>query len=115
MTLAWYPFYWGDYSKKTMHLTQGQHGAYILFLHWIYTTGTPVPHRQRFSIARAMTEQERSDATAILVMFFKRRGQCWHNAKADEVIEESTIKHSRRVEARKAWGLFQGWQCYKNS
>lgn len=103
--LHWFPFYWGKYSNKTMHLTQAQHGAYILFLHWIYTTEKPIPHKQRFSIARASLDLERSDASFVLEQFFVRRGQFWHNETAEKVIVESKEKHERRARAGQIGGL----------
>lgn len=105
MTLPWYPFLWANYSNKTMHLSQGQHGAYILFLHWIYTTETPIPHKQRYSIARATLDLERSDASLVLDQFFTRKGQNWHNEKAEEVMTESHQKHQRYVTAGQLGGL----------
>jgi uncharacterized protein YdaU (DUF1376 family) len=40
--LSYYPFYWADYSSKTYNLTQGQHGAYMLLLRHIYSTGKSI-------------------------------------------------------------------------
>lgn len=104
MTQPWYPFYWSDYSGKTMHLTMGQHGAYMLFLRWIYTTGKPIPDKQRYSIARAMVEQEKSDADAVLSEFFTLNDGHWSNDRAFEVMDEQEIKHQRRVNAGKLGG-----------
>lgn len=88
-----------------MHLTQAQHGAYILFLHWIYTTEKPIPHKQRFSIARASLDLERSDASFVLEQFFLRKGQFWRNEMAEKVIVESKEKHERRARAGQIGGL----------
>ena len=88
-----------------MHLTQGQHGAYILFLHWIYTTGTPIPHKQRFSIARATLDLERGDASLVLEQFFVRKGAHWRNEKAEKVIADSHQKHERYVTSGQLGGL----------
>jgi uncharacterized protein YdaU (DUF1376 family) len=87
-----------------MHLTQGQHGAYMLFLRWIYTTGTPVPHKQRFSIALARLDLERSDATAVLETFFTRKGDAWHNARATETIADADKKHKKLAAAGREGG-----------
>lgn len=105
MTQAWYPFYWSDYSGKTMHLSMGQHGAYMLFLRWVYTTEKPIPHKQRYSIARAMLEQERSDADFVLSEFFIREGDEWRSNRADAVINETKNRHERRVNAGKKGGI----------
>lgn len=100
----WYPFYWSDYSGKTLHLTQGQHGAYMLLLRWVYTNNAPVPHKQRYSIAMARLDLERSDADAVLAEFFVRRGDGWHNQKAEEVIQDAHQRHQKYVEAGRAGG-----------
>lgn len=104
-TKAWYPFYWSDYSGKTMHLTQGQHGAYLLFLRYIYTTEKPIPHKQRYSIARALTKQERADADAVLAEFFdKNFCDEWKNSRAFDVINAQAESYQRRAAAGKKGG-----------
>ncbi|UEM08087.1 YdaU family protein (plasmid) [Skermanella rosea] len=104
MTQPWYPFYWGDYSAKTLHLTQAQHGAFILLLRYIYTTGKPIPDEHRFSIARASLEQERSDVDFVLTSFFTLIDGVWRNQKAEEIITEAEQKHEARVKAGKKGG-----------
>lgn len=103
-TLAWYPFYWGDYSKKTMHLSQGEHGAYLLLLRWIYTTEKPIPHKARYSIAQARLDHERADTDSVLTQFFERDGASWLNKKAYEIISEAKSKHAKFVEAGRLGG-----------
>lgn len=100
----WYPFFWSDYSGKTLHLSMAQHGAYILLLRWVYTTGTPVPHKRRFSIAQARLDSERSDVEAMLGEFFVRKGDGWHNLKAEEVMQDAEKRHQKLVEAGRAGG-----------
>lgn len=102
--LAWYPFYWSDYSSKTMHLSQGQHGAYLLLLRWIYTTEKPIPHKQRYSITQARLATERHDADFVLDQFFKRKADAWISEKADEIMAEAHLKHSKYVEAGRLGG-----------
>jgi uncharacterized protein YdaU (DUF1376 family) len=97
MTLPFYPFYWGDYSSKTFDLTQGQHGAYMLFLRHIYAEGTPIPHEQRYSIAKALLTQEQETADFILARYFTKQGAGWVNNRALDVMEEAEGKHYRRV------------------
>lgn len=99
MTQPWYPFYWGDYSSKTLHLSLSQHGAYLLLLRFTYTTEKPIPHQHRYSIARAMLEHEQEAVDFVLDSFFQRRGDSWHNVRAEEIISESNVKHAKRVSA----------------
>lgn len=105
MTQAWYPFYWSDYSGKTLHLSMSQHGAYMLFLRWIYTSEKRIPHNQRYSIARAMSEQERQDADLVLSEFFVKDGDEWCSKRAEMVIYDTKNKHENRVNAGKKGGL----------
>jgi uncharacterized protein YdaU (DUF1376 family) len=102
--LPFYPFYWADYSSKTFDLTMEQHGAYMLYLRHIYTTGEGIPHKQRFSIARAMTEQSQSDATIVLEKFFFLDDGLWRNLRAEEIILTQEDVHSKRVAAGKKGG-----------
>lgn len=104
MTQPWYPFYWSDYSGKTMHLTMGQHGAYMLLLRYVYTTEERIPHKKRFSIARALLEQEQSDVTDVLEEFFVRDGEFWHQPRAERVISDANNAHQKRVNAGKIGG-----------
>lgn len=99
MTLPFYPFYWSDYSGKTMHLSQGEHGAYMLLMRYIYTTGKGVPDKQRYSIARATLEQEIANVESVLEQFFVLRGDVWENSTITEVMSEADEAHKRRVEA----------------
>lgn len=100
----WYPFFWADWSNKTGHLTMAQNGAYILLLRYIYAFGKPIPHKHRYSIAKAMLEQECSDVDAVLDQFFKRKGDNWHSSKAEEVIAEANARHQAYVDAGKKGG-----------
>ena len=102
--LPYYPFYWADYSSKTYDLTQGQHGAYMLFLRHIYTTGQPIPDKQRFSIARALLTHEQENADFVLQKFFQKDGDIWRMPRAEQVIAEQQKKHQRRVIAGKKGG-----------
>ena len=104
MTQAWYPFYWSDYSGDTFDLSQGHHGAYILFLRFIYTSGKRINHNQRYSIARALTEQEKANADEVLNRYFVREGSQWFKNRCDEVMKEANEKHEKRVNAGKQGG-----------
>ncbi len=52
------PFWIGDYISKTGHLSQGQHGAYVLLLMHYWNRGPlPSDDSQLFNIARARTRR----------------------------------------------------------
>lgn len=98
MTRPWYPFYWSDYSGKTFHLTQGEHGAYMLLLRQIYTTGKPIPEIMVYSVAKATLDQERSNVDSVLEQFFfKKNG--WQHRRASEIMQQAEEKHKKLVES----------------
>lgn len=100
--MPFYPFYWSDYNAKTLGLTRGQHASYFLLLKFYYCTGRRVPHEQRYSIAEALLEQDKSDTDAVLDLFFVREGDYWFMPRAEEVVAESDAKHEKRVNAAKS-------------
>jgi uncharacterized protein YdaU (DUF1376 family) len=104
VTQPWYPFFWSDYSGKTLHLSQGEHGAYMLLLRWIYTTEQPIPAKQCYGIARATTEQEQSNVDSVLRQFFTETTDGWVNDRALQVIRDANASHLRRVRAGKEGG-----------
>ena len=97
MTLPFYPFYWGDYSKKTFNLTQSQHGAYILLLRHIYCEGEKIPDEQRYSIAKAMDKVQMQNTDFVLKTYFQKKAGMWSQSKADEVMADADEKHQNRV------------------
>jgi uncharacterized protein YdaU (DUF1376 family) len=102
--LPYYPFFWGDYSNKTFDLTTYQHGVYFLLLRRIYSKGEPIPHEQRYSIAKALLEQERSDVDFVLAEYFIKKGDAWTNNRAMAIIRETNAKHEKRVKAGEKGG-----------
>lgn len=102
--LPYYPFYWSDYAGQTVELEQGQHGAYLLLLLFIYTKGKAIPHERRYSIARAGLDEERENVDFILGEFFTKNGENWEHNRANEVIAEQHELHQRRVNAGKKGG-----------
>lgn len=100
MSQAWYPFYWGDYSSKTFNLTQGQHGAYMLLLREIYTTGKPIAEKDAYGVAKATLEHERENVDYVLNRYFFKKGG-WQHEKANEVMQQADEKHRKAVESGK--------------
>ena len=98
MTRPWYPFYWSDYSGKTQHLTQGEHGAYILLMRYIYTTGKPIPEKLAYRVAMATLEQECQNVDTVLAEFFYLDGG-WKHKKVTEIMFEADQKHKKAVES----------------
>lgn len=104
MTLPHYPFYWSDYSGKTFNLTQGQHGAYFLLMRHIYTSGASIEHEERYSIAKAVLQQEQENVDFVLRKYFRRDGDVWVNDTCLEVMQEALDLHEKRKKAGKKGG-----------
>ncbi|MFA7278795.1 MAG: YdaU family protein [Sterolibacterium sp.] len=70
----WYPFYVGDYSRKTAHLSLLEHGAYRLLLDHYYATREPLPADtvKLYRICRARTPSERRAVDAVVNEFFTK-------------------------------------------
>jgi len=100
-------FYVGDYIADTMHLSQGQHGAYLLLICHYWNRG-PIPSKHCFSIARANDEQERSNVEQVLEEFFDREGAVWIHKRIDQERQRAAEKHAKRVSAGKIGGLASG-------
>jgi len=104
-SLHWFPFYWDEYSTKTMHLTQAQHGAFMLLLRWIYTTGNPVPDKQKYSIAQARLKPELDATDMVLSGFFEENCGFWHNLKAEQVMAQAAERHRANASKGRIGGL----------
>lgn len=92
MAKNWYPFYVGDYQRKTAHLSMLEHGAYRLLLDHYYATGAPLPNdmEKLCRICRARSPSERKAVAAVASEFFTQTGTLLHNYKCDDEIEKSS-------------------------
>lgn len=103
----WMPFYIGDYLRDTRHLSQGQHGAYLLLLAHYYSTGKPLPidPEANYRIALAIASEERENVDKILKEFFTKKRDGYHNKRADNVIEARNEKRSKLSEIGRKGGM----------
>lgn len=90
MTQSWYPFYVGDYARKTAHLSLLEHGAYRLLLDHYYSTGLPLPddNTKLFRICRARTPSERQSVLSTVAEFFTKDGTLLRSKKCDRVLDK---------------------------
>lgn len=105
----WYPFYPGDYSRDTSHLSMIEHGAYRLLLDYYYMTGQPLSangHANADAIAsvlyrvcRAFDDAEKAAINKVLSEFFELKEDGWHHTRADAEIEKSKDISKKRAGA----------------
>lgn len=110
MSRAWYPFYVGDYARKTTHLSLLEHGVYRLLIDHYMGTGHPLPKDPKvlYRICRATSPTERKSVTKIVHEFFTLIGEFYHSNKCDAEIAKgleysetqsakAKLRHSRGI------------------
>jgi uncharacterized protein YdaU (DUF1376 family) len=96
------PLYVGDYLGDTSHLSQGQHGAYLLLLMHYWQKGSlPESIDSCYCIASAMDEQSRSNVDTVLGEFFPSR----RNKRLDRELERASKSYEKRAGALKRGGI----------
>ncbi len=94
--------YWGDYAKKTQHLSTLEHGAYLLLISHYWNTGEPLPvdEEKLRRITRTTTKQWRGMREVILSFFHRDGDKYVHNrvqAELEATSGASTLQSSRAV------------------
>jgi uncharacterized protein YdaU (DUF1376 family) len=106
----WIPFYWGDYLADTAHLTQGEHGAYILLLARYFKDGKPLRafDDDLMIICRSKNRKECDNVRSVLRQFFVLQGKTdtepgfYHNLRADrELLKRREISTKRSLARQK--------------
>lgn len=107
MSLPYFPMFPSDFEAKTSHLTLEEDGAYnrLLRLSWM-TPGCSLPDDPAWIARRMrvdMATYERVIGPLLNEFFYRAKGRVW-NRKLIEIYEETSEKHTRRVEAGKKGG-----------
>lgn len=119
MAKGWMPMYWGDYHADTRHLTQGQHGAYLLLIgHYWQKRFLPAKHEQCYSIACAHSKAERANVDAVLQEFFQKKitknGDVYQQKRIDSELGKAEESYNKRaLAAKKRWETHE--QCMSNA
>lgn len=101
--MNFYQRHLGDYARDAGFLTMLEHGAYTLLLDSYYANERPIPHDDRYRIARARSKAEKAAVDVVLRKFFSRVNENWCNARAEREIAqvlEKKRKASRSALAR---------------
>jgi len=103
MSRQWYPFYVGDYNKKTAHLSLLEHGAYRLLIDHYMATASPLPNDMTIlcRICRANNPTERRAVTKIASEFFENHGAVLVSDKCDhELLKQLNFSNSQSAKAK---------------
>ncbi len=89
--MNYYRRYSGDYLRDTARLTLTEHGAYTLLMDYYYADEKPLPldHEELFLMVRAMRPEDRAAVEKILVLYFQKRVDGYHQKRIDHEIEVS--------------------------
>lgn len=109
--------YWGDYSRKTRHLTRAaEHGAYLMLIGALWDAGGKLPADDQTLAAHALLTPDEWEAMKPKIMpFFRvRRGQISQDRVTEELAKyESTS--CKRKSAGKAGGRARRGKNKENS
>lgn len=110
MTRPWMPIYWGDYTKKTQHLSTLEHGAYLLLIAHYWNTGQPVADCDDVlrRITRTTSKQWNQISKTIRGFFISEGGFLIHERVEKELQTTLGISTSQSSRAK------QGWETRKN-
>lgn len=101
--MNYYERHLGDYARDTGHLSVLEHGVYTLLLDRYYATERPLPldPAECYRLARAQSKQERAAVDWVLMEFFQRVDDGFHQPRVDEEIArfrdgapERTLRHA---------------------
>ena len=87
--MEWYRKFVGRYRRKTLALSQGQHGCYTLLMDEYYLSQGPLPpdDASLYSICKAISRQERNNAKTVANQYFPLSDDGMrHNKTCDEEI-----------------------------
>lgn len=96
----------GDIVKATMHLSQGEMGAYDLLLDWIYANEKALPHDlgALHRIGRASSKQECTNVDRVVAEFFQETTDGYIQKRAsEEIAKASERSDSARRSAQARW------------
>lgn len=89
--MIYYRRYIGAYQKRTTRLSMRDHGAYTLMLDFYYAEEEPLPLDvdEIYDICKVRTPDDRKSVDKVLRIHFEKRGDGYHNDRADREIAVS--------------------------
>ncbi len=91
MADAWTAFYWGDYGRKTSHLSLAEHGAYLLLMKHYYSTRKPLPTNvnRLYSLCRAVEATEQAAVDYVIGEFFNLTDEGYVQPRIQEELDKA--------------------------
>ena len=93
--MHFYSFNIGDFSLHTSHLTLEEEAVYRRLLDFYYDTELPIPIKTQPVLRRLRLGDYAEIVDSILLEFFLKQGDGWHNLRAD--IEISDYHHKGQI------------------
>lgn len=99
MALPWMPIYWGDYFKKTLHLSTEEHGAYLMLIGAYWERGKPFPDDDLFfaRVTKMSTKKWKMVRPKIAEFFDISEGLWRHDRVENELLRSSERQQSARA------------------
>lgn len=110
MSKAWMPLYIGDYLGDTSHLTQGQHGAYLLLIMHCWRHGMlPIDREAVYRLGRAVTVDEKKAVEVIIDEFFVEVDGVHSQKRVTKELARTNALYDKRAQSgskggRSKWG-----------
>jgi uncharacterized protein YdaU (DUF1376 family) len=98
MTTTWMPIYWGDYFKKTFHLTTEEHGAYFLLMGYYWQNGKISRNIDLIKKITGLSEKKLGN----VIKFFRIDGLYYvHDRIEDELRKAAENKEKKSLAGKK--------------
>lgn len=113
-TDAWMPLWIGAYTADTTHLTNTQHGAYILLIMAYWRRGAPLPDDDQdlADFAKASPRQWKA-LRRRMAQFFEVKDGLWRHKRIDQELQDASERRQKahlraQAAALARWGRASG-------
>lgn len=107
---AWMPLYWGDYIRKTLHLSLEEHGAYLLLIAAYWERGKALPDDDRyFAKVLKMSTKKWKMVRPIIAEFFDVSEGCWKHERVELELLRSSNRQAAAIANGRAGGLAKSY------
>lgn len=102
----WMPLYWGDYFKKTLHLSLEEHGAYLLLIGAYWERGRALPDDDSFfrSVTKSSSKKWKLVRPKVSEFFVLSEG-VWIHERIEEELLRSSNRQASAIANGRAGGL----------